>query len=93
MSILWFTEEYNGQRSDRTHWTVARCRRCLETSTFIDTDPQYRYHTGGSEPLTCNRGKICEKCGAEYDILDHDWGEWANSLNGTHKRVCKRLDC
>lgn len=41
-------------------------------------------HTGGTQTPTCITGKICEKCGAEYGILGHDWGAWTPNGNGTH---------
>ena len=46
-------------------------------------------HTGGTETPTCTTGKTCALCGAEYGILDHDWGEWSSAGNGTHIRNCK----
>ena len=45
-------------------------------------------HTGGTQTPTCITGKICEKCGAEYGILGHDWGAWTPNGNGTHTRSC-----
>ena len=47
-------------------------------------------HTGGTQTPTCITGKICEKCGAEYGILGHDWGAWTPNGNGTHTRSCTR---
>ena len=49
-------------------------------------------HTGGTQGPTCTEGKICEKCGAKYGILGHDWGAWTPNYasNGTHTRRCKR---
>ena len=51
-------------------------------------------HTGGTETPTCTTGKTCEKCGAEYGILGHDWGAWTPNYasNGTHTRRCKRCN-
>ena len=51
-------------------------------------------HTGGTQTPTCITGKICEKCGAEYGILGHDWGAWTPNYasNGTHTRRCKRCN-
>ena len=51
-------------------------------------------HTGGTQGPTCTEGKICEKCGAEYDIPGHDWGAWTPNYasNGTHTRRCKRCN-
>ena len=47
-------------------------------------------HTGGTQTPTCITGKICEKCGAEYGILGHDWGAWTPNGNGTHTDSCTR---
>lgn len=51
-----------------------------------------KVHTGGTETPTCTTGKTCEKCGAEYGILGHEWGEWTPNYDGTHThtRRCKR---
>ena len=50
--------------------------------------------SGGTGTFTCITGKICEKCGAEYDIPGHDWGAWTPNYasNGTHTRRCKRCN-
>ena len=50
--------------------------------------------SGGTETPTCTTGKTCEKCGAEYGILGHDWGAWTPNYasNGTHTRRCKRCN-
>ena len=47
-------------------------------------------HTGGTETPTCTTGKTCEKCGAEYGVLGHDWGAWTPNYDGTntHTRRC-----
>ena len=52
-------------------------------------------HTGGTETPTCTTGKTCEKCGAKYGILGHDWGAWTPNYDGTntHTRRCKRSNC
>ena len=49
-------------------------------------------HTGGTQGPTCTEGKICEDCGAEYDIPGHKWITPANSSlgNGTHRIICLR---
>ena len=51
-------------------------------------------HSGGTGTFTCITGKICEKCGAEYGVLGHDWGAWTPNYasNGTHTRRCKRCN-
>ena len=50
-------------------------------------------HTGGTQGLICTKGKICEKCGAEYDIPGHAWGEWNPNGDGTHTRICTNPTC
>ena len=51
-------------------------------------------HTGGTGTPTCTKGKTCEKCGAEYGVLGHDWDRWTPNYasNGTHTRRCKRCN-
>ena len=48
--------------------------------------------SGGTGTFTCTKGKTCEKCGAEYGILGHDWGAWTSDGDGTHTRRCTRCD-
>ena len=51
--------------------------------------------SGGTGTFTCTTGKTCEKCGAEYGILGHDWGVWTSDgdgTHGTHTRRCTRCD-
>lgn len=51
--------------------------------------------SGGTGTFTCTKGKTCEKCGAEYGILGHDWGAWmsdGDGTHGTHTRRCTRCD-
>ena len=51
--------------------------------------------SGGTGTFTCTKGKTCEKCGAEYGILGHKWGDWTpnyNGTHGTHTRRCTRCD-
>lgn len=51
--------------------------------------------SGGTGTFTCTTGKTCEKCGAEYGILGHDWGTWTSDgdgTHGTHTRRCTRCD-
>ena len=50
--------------------------------------------SGGTGTFTCTKGKTCEKCGAEYGVLGHDWGAWTPNYasNGTHTRRCKRCN-
>ena len=51
--------------------------------------------SGGTGTFTCTKGKTCEKCGAEYGVLGHDWGAWTPNYDGTntHTRRCKRSNC
>ena len=68
---------------------VTECPNCHN-----DGDIAYiMFHTGGTETPTCTTGKICEKCGAEYDILGHDWSKWMPNGNDTHTRRCTRYNC
>ena len=70
---------------------VTECPNCHN-----DGDIAYiMFHTGCTETPTCTTGKTCEKCGAEYGILGHDWGAWTPNYDGTntHTRRCKRSNC
>ena len=68
---------------------VTECPNCHN-----DGDIAYiMFHTGGTETPTCTKGKTCEKCGAEYGILGHDWGAWRPNDDGTHTRRCTRRNC
>ena len=51
--------------------------------------------SGGTGTFTCTTGKTCEKCGAEYGVLGHDWGAWTPNYDGTntHTRRCTRSNC
>ena len=64
---------------------VTECPNCHNDGDI----PYIMFHTGGTQGLTCTKGKICEKCGAEYAIPGHVWGEWSSAGNGTHIRNCK----
>ena len=70
---------------------VTECQNCHNDGnvTYLTV------HTGGTQGPTCTEGKICEKCGAEYDIPGHDWGAWTPNYDGTntHTRRCKRSNC
>ena len=50
--------------------------------------------SGGTGTFTCTKGKTCEKCGAEYGVLGHDWGAWTPIYDGTytHTRRCTRCN-
>ena len=69
---------------------VTECQNCHNDGnvTYLTV------HTGGTQGPTCTEGKICEKCGAKYDIHSHDWGAWTPNYasNGTHTRRCKRCN-
>lgn len=68
---------------------VTECPNCHN-----DGDISYiMFHTGGTQGPICTKGKICEKCGAEYDIPGHDWGAWRPNDDGTHTRRCTRRNC
>lgn len=69
---------------------VTECQNCHN-----DGNVSYlQVHTGGTETPTCTKGKTCEKCGAEYGVLGHDWDRWTPIYDGTHThtRRCKRCN-
>ena len=76
------------------HWAKAKCKTCGNSQEFV-LDDDRRFHTGGTETPTCTTGKTCVKCGAQYGILGHDWGEtWSPSGDSkTHTRTCQRDGC
>ena len=87
------TREILGYRKyDSTYHRVyvTECQNCHNDGnvTYLTV------HTGGTQGPTCTEGKICEKCGAEYGVLGHDWGAWTPNYasNGTHTRRCKRCN-
>lgn len=67
------------------------CQSCHKDGNITHTFK----HTGGTGTFTCTTGKTCEKCGAEYGILGHDWDDWTPNYDGTntHTRRCKRSNC
>ena len=69
---------------------VTECQNCHKDGNIT----HLTVHTGGTGTFTCITGKICEKCGAEYGVLGHDWGAWTPNYasNGTHTRRCKRCN-
>ena len=69
---------------------VTECQNCHKDGNIT----HLQVHSGGTQGPTCTEGKICKKCGAEYDILGHDWGAWTPNYasNGTHTRRCKRCN-
>ena len=74
------------------HRIHIKCSVCGRKNSIVYGD--LSDHTGGTETPTCTTGKICEKCGAEYGVLGHDWGAWTPNYasNGTHTRRCKRCN-
>ena len=75
------------------HWIRVQCTICNLTEEFSPGSSLGK-HTGGDDSaVTCTTGKICEKCGAQYGILGHIWGEWQSNGGGTHTRSCKRDGC
>ena len=80
------------EKYDSTYHKVCvdACQNCHKDGnvTYIQV------HTGGTGTFTCTKGKTCEKCGAEYGVLGHDWGAWTPNYasNGTHTRRCKRCN-
>ena len=92
--IIGYTADAGFGTSDTVHFIIVKCLTCGKENTFRDGNPKYMYHTGGTEMPTCTTGKTCEKCGAEYGKLGHDWGAWqSNDDNKTHTRTCKREGC
>lgn len=69
---------------------VTECQNCHNDGNIT----HLQVHSGGTGTFTCTTGKTCEKCGAEYGILGHDWGAWTPNYasNGTHTRRCKRCN-
>ncbi len=87
------TREILGYRKyDSTYHRVyvTECQNCHNDGNVT----LLQVHTGGTQGPTCTEGKICEKCGAEYGVLGHDWGAWTPNYasNGTHTRRCKRCN-
>lgn len=81
------------EKYDSTYHKVCvdACQNCHK-----DGNASYvKVHTGGTETPTCTTGKTCEKCGAEYGVLGHDWDDWTPNYDGTntHTRRCKRSNC
>ena len=74
------------------HTLHIKCKSCSKENDIIDA--RYSEHTDDGKTPTCTKGKTCEKCGAEYGILGHDWGAWTPNYasNGTHTRRCKRCN-
>ena len=68
---------------------VTECQNCHNDGNIT----HLQVHSGGTQGPTCTEGKICEKCGAEYGVLGHDWGAWTPNGNGTHTRRCTNPNC
>ena len=70
---------------------VPECKNCHNDGNVT----YLKVHTGGTQGPTCTEGKICEKCGAEYDIPGHAWDKWTPNYDGTntHTRRCTRSNC
>ena len=79
------------EKYDSTYHKVCvdACQNCHKDGNV----GQLQVHTGGTQTPTCTTGKICEKCGAEYDIPGHAWGEWTPNGDGTHTRICTNPNC
>lgn len=88
------TREILGYRkydSNSHRFYVAECQNCHNDGNVT----YLKVHSGGTETPTCTTGKTCEKCGAEYGVLGHDWGAWTPNYDGTntHTRRCTRSNC
>lgn len=86
------TREILGYRKyDSTYHRVyvTECQNCHNDGNVT----LLQVHTGGTQGPTCTEGKICEDCGAEYDIPGHAWGEWKPNGDGTHTRRCTNPNC
>ena len=81
------------EKYDSTYHKVCvdACQNCHKDGNVT----HIQVHTGGTGTFTCTKGKTCEKCGAEYGVLGHDWGAWTPNYDGTntHTRRCKRSNC
>lgn len=82
---------YEKYDSNSHRFYVAECQNCHNDGNVT----YLKVHSGGTETPTCTTGKTCEKCGAEYGVLGHDWGAWTPNYDGTntHTRRCKRSNC
>ena len=63
-------------------------RRCTNYCREVENESC----SGGTGTFTCTKGKTCEKCGAEYGVLGHDWDAWTSNGDGTHTRSCTRCN-
>ena len=68
---------------------VTECQNCHNDGNVT----LLQVHTGGTQGPTCTKGKICEKCGAEYGVLGHDWVSWTSISNmNMHGHRCNRCN-
>lgn len=79
------------EKYDSTYHKVCvdACQNCHKDGNV----GHLQVHTGGTQGPTCTKGKICEKCGAEYAIPGHVWSAWKPNGNGTHTRKCTNPNC
>ena len=79
------------EKYDSTYHKVCvdACQNCHRDGNV----GRLQVHTGGTQGPTCTKGKICEKCGAEYAIPGHVWSAWKPNGNGTHTRRCTNPNC
>ena len=68
---------------------VTECQNCHNDGNVT----LLQVHTGGTQGPTCTKGKTCEKCGAEYGVLGHDWGAWTPNYDGTHTHTRRCTRC
>ena len=68
---------------------VTECQNCHKDGNIT----HLQVHSGGTQGPTCTEGKICKKCGAEYDIPGHAWRELNPNCDGTHTRICTNPNC
>ena len=84
---VWKRDGY--QVNDKQHWLYVLCPSCHQYGYLAGED-----HTGSGETPTCTTGNTCTKCYLkDYDKLGHDWSDWTNPTEGTHRRVCQRERC
>lgn len=87
--------EYGILGHDWSAWTPngdgTHTRRCKRSNCDAVENESC---SGGTGTFTCTKGKTCEKCGAEYGVLGHDWGAWTPIYDGTytHTRRCTRCN-
>ena len=90
--IKYFPTPISSTPDPEAHWVEVKCKTCGKVDQYVPGDGS-RLHTGGTETPTCTTGKTCEKCGAQYGILGHEWGAWVSNGDGTHTHTCMRNGC